>query len=441
MTISAPTGVFDIVPIPQSPQDVWCSSSLWRYVEKVASSIAHDYSFHEIRTPIFEKVELFQRSVGDVTDIVSKEMYVFEDRGERKLALRPEGTASVMRALIEHKLFSPLHDLRLFYIGPMFRYERPQAGRFRQHHQFGMEVIGVSSYEQDAEMIEALHSFYSRLDIPDLTVHINSLGSAQTRLKFRESLIAYMKPFSEKLSSESRVRLEKNPLRILDSKDPGDQEIVAGAPSILDFLDTEDRNHFEGVLKTLDLLKVPYHIEPKLVRGLDYYQRTVFEVTTGALGAQNTIGAGGRYDGLLKQMGGPDLPSIGCATGLERVIQTMLQLHAKNAEMKRPYSLKEKVDLVIIPMGEEAMKYSVAMSQRLRQFHIRTLVDMTKKKVKNAMSMASQAEAHAVIVLGENEIETGKARLKWLSESLEEEVVLSSDAQLVEKLTKRLNPL
>ncbi len=436
MTISAPTGVFDILPTVTSPSELWRSSSLWHTVEKVAHSIAHDYGFHEIRTPIFERVELFQRSVGDVTDIVSKEMYVFEDRGGRKLALRPEGTASVMRALIEHQLFQPVHDLRLFYIGPMFRYERPQAGRFRQHHQFGMEVVGVSSYEQDAEMIEALYSFYKRLHIPQLSVYVNSLGGKEARARFKDALISYLIPHKARLSEESQIRLEKNPLRILDSKDPGDKEIVLQAPSILDFLDPDDKAHFEGVLKTLDVLKIPYSVEPRLVRGLDYYQRTVFEVTTGALGAQNTIGAGGRYDGLLKQMGGQDLPSIGCATGLERVIQTMLALQ-KDEKSQDPMAFKERVELLLIPMGDMERISCVKLAQELRESGVRTLVDMSGKKLKQMMTQASNARVRAVMIVGETELKDGVARIKDLDSGNEVAVHFSNTGEVIAKLPSR----
>lgn len=436
--ISAPTGLFDIIPLSSPKSDPWALSSIWGYVEKMAESLAHDYGFHEIRTPMFEKVELFQRGVGDVTDIVSKEMYVFEDRGGRHLALRPEGTASVMRALIEHQLFSPIHDLRLFYIGPMFRYERPQAGRYRQHHQFGVEVVGVQGFEQDAEIIEMLYTFYTRLQIPDLTVSINSLGSKEAREKFRAALIDYLRPLAHLLSEESAIRLVKNPLRILDSKDPRDKEIVAKAPSIFEFLSVEDRAHFEGVLSLLQMMKIPYVIEPTLVRGLDYYQKTVFEVTTGALGAQNTIGAGGRYDGLLKQMGGPDLPSIGFATGLERVIQTMLQVHKDVENQKREYSFKEMVDLIIIPIGNEAMKRAVLIAHDLRKEHRRVLVDMTQKKLKNAMAGASQSGARSVMILGDTELEVGKAKIRWLETGHEEEVSLQSIDEIVRKIAASL---
>ncbi|MGR3951406.1 MAG: histidine--tRNA ligase [Chlamydia sp.] len=420
MPTAAPTGVFDILPNPPTASALWTASAIWQHVEKVAKSVANDYGFHEIRTPLFEKAELFQRNVGEVTDIVSKEMYIFEDRGGRKLALRPEGTASVMRALIEHQSFSSLYDMRLFYIGPMFRYERPQAGRFRQHHQFGMEVVGISSYEQDAEIIDALCTFYKRLTIPNLTVSVNSLGSKEARTQFRKSLIEYLQPLYHSLSEESRLRLEKNPLRILDSKDLGDQEIIAKAPSIIDFLSPEDRVHFEGVLKTLSNLHIEYRIDPKLVRGLDYYQRTVFEVTTTALGAQNTIGGGGRYDGLLHHMGGPDLPSIGFGTGLERVIQTMIQVGSNQ------FSSKNRVECLIVPMGEKAKEYAMKLAQELRELHIRTVVDISGKKLKWALSSASQADIQSVLVLGENELVTGIARLKWLQEHREEEVLLNA---------------
>jgi histidyl-tRNA synthetase len=290
MAIQSPTGVFDILPVV--PKEQWRAAHLWQHVEEVCKHLALDYGFSEIRTPMFERAELFVRSIGDETDVVSKEMYIFEDRGGRELALRPEGTASVIRALVAEGVFSPVHALRYFYIGPMFRYDRPQAGRFRQFHQFGVEVFGVGAPEQDAELIAMMMQLYYRLGLPNLKAYINSLGDTVCRARFREALLTYLSSHLSSMSEDSKRRFDKNPLRILDSKDPGDQEIVQGAPSILDYLSPEDAAHFQRVQELLTLLHIPFEVSPLLVRGLDYYQRTVFEVTSGKLGSQNTIGGG-----------------------------------------------------------------------------------------------------------------------------------------------------
>lgn len=291
MKIAIPPGVFDIIPIDD--QEKWKSSYLWAHVEKIIRETARDYGYQEIRTPLFERTELFQRSVGDSSDIVSKEMYSFEDKGGRSLSLRPEGTAPVIRAFIEHQLHQKASVQKLFYIAPMFRYERAQAGRYRQHHQFGAEVIGNASPEQDAELIDLLYTLYQRLGLKNLTLFINSIGDNTSRQAFRKALKDYLAPQAALLSPDSQTRLELNPLRILDSKDPRDQEIVARAPSILNFLSEEANTHFEDLKRLLTLLRIPYQVNPLLVRGLDYYNKTVFEVVAGELGAQNSIGGGG----------------------------------------------------------------------------------------------------------------------------------------------------
>ena len=405
MSIQLVTGAFDITPMPK---DRWRSSAVWHHVEQVAREVSRFYGFSEIRTPIFERVELFLRSVGEVTDIVSKEMYVFEDRGGRTLALRPEGTASVLRSLVSEQAFSPLLSQRYFYIGPMFRYDRPQAGRFRQFHQYGVEVFGVDAPEQDAEVIAMLLDFFQRLGLKNLTLHINSLGSEQSRAAFREGLLNYLRPFKDKLSKESQERLEKNPLRVLDSKAEEDQEIVQKAPSILDYLSPEDAAHFDRVQVLLRSLGVEFVVTPRLVRGLDYYQRTVFEVTSNALGSQNSIGGGGRYDGLVKRLGGPDLSAVGWGIGMERVIQTLL----KSVEDETQF--EENPQLVIIPLGERALAKALELAQELRKKELSVIVDFSDKKVKNAVRSAVDAKAFSILVLGDDEIDRGVGELKFL---------------------------
>lgn len=403
MNIAIPTGVFDI--LPEDPKDAWKSSYLWNYVEGVLREHAASYGFEEIRTPIFERSELFQRSVGDSTDIVSKEMYTFQDKGGRLLSLRPEGTASVIRSFVEKKLFAHGSQHRFYYIGPMFRYERPQAGRFRQHNQFGVEVIGLGRPEVDAELIEMCHSLYEKLGISHLTVYINSLGDKESRLRFREALRDYLRPHLATLSPESQNRFEINPLRIFDSKDERDREVVRDAPTILQYLTPECEEHFLTVRKVLDHLKIPYQVNPRLVRGLDYYTKTVFEITSGELGAQNTVGGGGRYDGLIKELGGPDLPSIGFATGIERLIQTLLLSHSKIPQRQKP-------DVYIIPLGEQALYRAFSLVKELRKSGAVVLQDMSGKKLKQAMQSASESGARYSIVLGENELNTGICEVK-----------------------------
>lgn len=401
-------GVFDIIPQETSPEDAWKQSSYWQYVEQLARECANLFGFREIRTPLFEKTELFQRSVGTDTDIVSKEMYTFLDKGNRSLTLRPEGTAAVMRCFIEKKLDQQSQIHKFFYIEPMFRYERQQAGRYRQHHQFGVEVIGVNSPYQDVEVMSLLFTFLSRLGLKGLTLNLNSIGSKESRHQYKEALKAYLQPFLLELSEDSQTRFSTNPLRILDSKDARDRKILVEAPSILDFLDPSSQTHFETVCSLLKETHIPFVINPSLVRGLDYYNNTVFEITAQELGAQNSLGGGGRYDGLIKQLGGPDLPAFGFGTGLERVIQTMI---AQNVELpKHPHPL-----LLLIPMGEIAMKKSFELLSLLRKDSLAVEMDFTGKKVKNALRYANHIHAQYIAVIGDQEIESGCLQLKEMA--------------------------
>lgn len=429
MTIQSLTGVFDI--LPEVREDEWRSVHLWQYVEAVCRQLAADYAFSEIRTPMFERVELFKRSIGDETDIVSKEMYVFQDRGGREIALRPDGTASTIRALVSEGKFSPVQALRYFYIGPMFRYERPQAGRFRQLHQFGVEVFGNNSAEQDAEMIVMLMNLYRRLGLPHLKAHINSLGDAECRLKFREALLGYLRNHVSSMSEDSQRRFDRNPLRILDSKDAHDQEVLKGAPLILDYLGAEEASHFRRVQELLTSLEISFEVSPMLVRGLDYYQKTVFEVYSGKLGAQNAVGAGGRYDGLLKQLGGPDLPSIGWAAGIERMIQLMIK-EGLCSSLTAP-----KITMAILPLDEKSKTKALQLAEDLRKRSVRTLVDFSGKKLKQAISSAVDARVEWVLILGERELETGKGALKYLEDGSQTEVSLESLDVLVHLLNSR----
>jgi histidyl-tRNA synthetase len=428
MKYSIPPGVFDLIPVNE--QEKWKSSYLWAYVEGIIRQTARDFGYQEIRTPLFERTELFQRSVGDTSDIVSKEMYTFEDKGKRSLSLKPEGTAPVMRAFIEQHLDQNPSCHKLFYIAPMFRYERAQAGRYRHHHQFGAEALGNSSPEQDAELIDLLWTLYQRLGLQHLTLCINSIGDSQSRNAFRQALLDYLRPQLTSLSPDSQNRFETNPLRILDSKDPRDREIVSKAPSILDFLSQEESAHFDSVKKLLDLLNIPYQVNPLLVRGLDYYNKTVFEIVAGELGAQNSIGGGGRYDGLLKDLGGPDLPSIGFGTGIERIIQTMIGQAAPLPPSHHP-------DIYLIYLGGRAKAYCFELLHLLRENGVSSQMDFSNRKVGKALQHASQIGATFALVMGDHEIDSQEIELKEMAGGGKEKIPLSAlISTLKQKLTE-----
>jgi histidyl-tRNA synthetase len=335
-------------------------------------------------------------------------MYTFLDKAERSMTLRPEGTASVMRAYIEKNLHQAPGLSKFYYIGPMFRYERPQAGRYRQHHQFGAEAIGISLPEQDVEMIDFLCEIYRRLGLKNLIVHLNSVGDAASRASYRAALEGYLSPHFESLSEESKVRFSKNILRILDSKDAKDREILKQAPSILDHLTPDAKDHFEEVKSLLKTLRIPYQVDSQLVRGLDYYNKTVFEIMSQHLGAQNTIGAGGRYDGLLKTLGGVDLPSVGFATGLERVLQTM------DSE-KVAFPLPPHPELMLIPIGEKALKICFQKALALRHLGWSVEVDLSGKKVQHGLKLAQELQAPYCVIVGDEELVSGQIQVKEMT--------------------------
>jgi len=424
MKYAIPKGVFDILPEDPSPDGVWRSSHIWQYVEEKIHLIARTYGFQEIRTPIFERTELFVRSVGESSDIVTKEMYTFEDRGKRLMTLRPEGTAAVMRAVVEKSLDQQVSSRKLYYIAPMFRYERPQAGRYRQHHQFGVEAIGDPSPEQDVEVIDLLCELYDRLGLKNLTVMINSVGDESSREAYRTALRAFLAPHREKLSKESQIRFEKNVLRILDSKNKHDQELLKGAPTLSEFLSEEAKDHFAKAQTLLKQLGRSFEVHPNLVRGLDYYSKTVFEVTSGELGAQNAVGAGGRYDGLIPLLGGPALPSVGFATGIERLIQTLLA-------QKAPLPAPPHPLIYLVPLGEEAKEASFKLLYELRHQNIAAEVEWNSKKVGVALQRASQRGATFALVLGENELKSEEVSLKELASRKEIPLKLGEISQFL----------
>lgn len=434
MDYSIPKGVFDILPFEPNPENCWRSSDRWQWIEKVIRHTCHLYGYREIRTPIFERTELFIRGVGEASDIVSKEMYTFKDKGDRSMTLRPEGTASVMRAFVENKLYTKSGAHKFFYIGPMFRYERPQAGRYRQHHQFGAEVIGANQPEQDVELIDLVHTIYQKLGLRNLKILINSVGSIQSRKEFCLALRNYLSPHLSSLSADSQIRYEKNTLRILDSKDPKDQEILANAPSILEFLSPEDKTHFQTVTSLLSTLGISYEITPKLVRGLDYYNKTVFEITSGELGSQNSIGGGGRYDGLTETIGGPNLPSVGFATGLERVLQVM-------DRQKAPFPEPPHPTVVLIPLGDPARHYCFTTCISLRHQGISAEIDLSGKKLQHGLQLANSLKADYCIVIGDQEITDMKAQLKHLSSRQSVEISLTDLANALKGHYKNIDLL
>lgn len=381
----------------------------WQYIEDVARDLFERYLYQEIRTPMMESYDLFSRSVGDTTDIVSKEMYDFYDKGERHIALRPEGTAGVVRAYVEHKLHGPefAKPLKLYYIGPMFRYERPQAGRQRQFHQIGVEAFGSVNPATDAEIIALAWHFFEELEVKNLKLYLNSLGKPEERQVYREALIEYFTPVKDQLSKDSQKRLETNPMRIIDSKAPEDKALSQDAPAIIDFLGDESRKHFEQVQAHLDALNIPYTIDPTIVRGLDYYQHTIFEIIVedDSIGAQSTVCGGGRYDGLVEQIGGPAESGIGFAIGMERLL---ILLEEQGIEIPAV----EPVDIYVMGLGEEVETVTLQIVQAARQAGLIAERDYLGRSMKSQFKTISKLNTKLVMTVGEQELADGLVQLK-----------------------------
>ncbi|MEG0037530.1 MAG: histidine--tRNA ligase [Victivallaceae bacterium] len=423
MGCSAPKGVFDIFPCSRTDKDQWRHSSYWIDLENVIREKSGLYGFNEIRTPVLEKTELFS-SLGEWSDIIKKETYTFLDRKGRSLTLRPEGTAPVIRAFIEHKLYEKSKESKFFYILPMFRYERQQAGRYRQHHQFGAESIGVRHPYRDVEVICLLWDFYRDLGLKGLVLHINSLGNSVSVTAYNEVLKKFFQAEYDDLSSLSRERFDRGSLlRILDSKEQEDQRIIEEAPRLLDFLDESSSIYFEKILELLQDVGINYEINHKLVRGLDYYTDIVFEVTAPLKSAQNAIGGGGRYDGLVSKLSGPDLPSCGFGTGLERVIQTLMD---QNYLSPKASSL-----LKILPLGEEFESFCFELVRELRDTGIVTDIDLTRRDLKIMLRSAAAEGIGYVIAVGETELRDDKFILKDMNRRTETYV---SRCELKERL-------
>jgi len=401
---------------PKGTQDLLPGTvEKWQYVEAKARDICRRFNYKEIRTPIFEQTELFQRGVGETTDIVAKEMYTFLDKSARSMTLRPEGTAGVVRAYVENKLYGEPDVTKLYYIGPMFRYEQPQAGRYRQLHQFGIEAFGSADPAIDAEVIALGYLFYKELGLKDVVVELNSVGNAPSRAVYREKLQAYLKPMLPSLCKDCQERYERNPLRILDCK--VDQEKFADAPSIIDSLDDECRSHFETVQSLLTRMGIEYRLNHRLVRGLDYYTHTAFEFKAGGIGAIDTIGGGGRYNGLVGAIGGPDQPGVGLGLGLERAL---LVLEAQGIELP----VSEPLDVYLISLGEQAERETVKLLFELREAGLRADRDYQGRKLKAQLKSADRLGAKFAAILGDDELAQGVITLKNLASGEQETVAL-----------------
>ncbi|MEW5974501.1 MAG: histidine--tRNA ligase [Acidobacteriota bacterium] len=402
--IKAIKGTRDILP-PES--------ALWERVEATAREIFALYGFSEIRTPIFEQTELFARGVGQDTDIVSKEMYTFEDRDDRSLTLRPEGTASVVRAYLEHHLHQDPGILKLYYLGPMFRRERPQKGRYRQFHQVGAEVLGSDHPAIEAEVIEMLQLYLDRLGVGDTQLLVNSIGCPNCRPAFLTELKAALQEMKPELCPDCQRRADTNPLRVLDCKVDSCQPLIDRLPAITSFLDEDCRRHFDTFLEYLRQRSLAYRVVPRLVRGLDYYRRTTFEITSGVLGAQNTVVGGGRYDGLAEILEGPATPGFGFALGVERLV-LILQ------ERTAPEPARPKVFLA--PLGDAAFERATLLARELRKQGVCCALDFEQRSLKSALRLANKLRAEHVLIFGENELASGRYQLKNMSDGSQTEV-------------------
>lgn len=390
-----------------------------QYVEATALDTAEKYGYKEIRTPVFEHTELFQRGVGDTTDVVQKEMYSFDDKGGRNITLRPEGTAGAARSFLENGLCNEALPQKVCYLTSCYRYEKPQAGRLREFHQFGAECFGTQSPLADAEMISLAKSIFDNLGIKDLSLEINSIGCPECRAKYYDALREYFGSRKDELCGTCQSRLERNPMRILDCKSPVCSEIAADAPVVLDYLCDECRVHFEEVQKYLKAENIEYSINPKIVRGLDYYTKTVFEFVSNSIGAQGTVCGGGRYDGLIEELGGQKTPSLGFAMGLERL---MLLMEAQNCEFPE----SSAPDLFIVALGEKATLKAVEIARDMREEGFTCLYDLNKRSIRAQMKYADKLGAKFNIVLGDNEIEKGVCKLKNMQTGEETEIALAT---------------
>ena len=415
MSYRAPKGTYDVYPGGREPHE---RPELWAFVEERARDLFRRYNYSEVRTPIFEEAQLFVRSVGEASDIVRKEMFAFEDKGGRELALRPEGTAGVVRSYVEHGLYKQAQPLKLFYVGPMFRYEQQQKGRYRQHTQIGVEVIGSADPLVDVEVISLLYAIHQAAGVEDEVVYLNNLGDMETRGAYVPELRAFLRKHQSELDPDSIARLETNPLRTFDSKDENTQALLAEAPTIGEFLSPEASAHLGSVREGLGALGIPYEVDERLVRGLDYYTLTVFEAKSGALGAQDTVGAGGRYNGLVSELGGPDLAGIGFGSGVERIL-----LAAASHEVST------SLDVFFVTLAPDARTLAMLLASTLRSEGVACDVDYAGRSAKGQFRQADRSGAAFAAIIGEAELERGVCTLRDMRSGEERTVTVADGAK------------
>lgn len=417
MALKAPKGTRDVMP---------GDAGKWQYIEKEFARICSEYGFGEIRTPMFESTDLFNRGVGETTDIVQKEMYTFEDLGHRSMTLKPEGTSPAVRAFIESREYAETQPTKYWYNTPCFRYEKPQAGRMREFHQFGVEIFGTHSVMADAEIIALAHDFLTRMGITDLELKINSVGCRECRPVYKKALQDFLRPHLDELCDTCKSRFETNPMRILDCKSPEDQEIVKDAPVMLDYLCDDCRESFEELKKLLTAMGIPFTVDERIVRGLDYYTKTAFEFVTNKIGAQGTVCGGGRYDHLIEEVGGPDMPGVGFGLGKERLLLLMEQ----NGHQ---FGGKETPELFIAYIGEDAKLYSVGLLGKLRGQGVRASMDVHGRNLKGQMKYANKLGAAYTVVIGDDEVSSGQLTLKNMETG--EQINVTPD-QLINKIRR-----
>jgi histidyl-tRNA synthetase len=411
----APKGTYDVYPGGREPHE---RPELWSFVEERARELFRRYNYSEVRTPIFEEAQLFVRSVGEASDIVRKEMFAFEDKGGRELALRPEGTAGVVRAYVEHGLYKQAQPLKLFYVGPMFRYEQQQKGRYRQHTQIGVEVLGSADPLVDVEVISLLYAIHQAAGVEDEVVYLNNLGDMETRRLYVPELRAFLRKHQSELDPDSVARLETNPLRTFDSKDENTQALLAEAPTVGEFLSPEAAGHLAAVKEGLEALGIPYEVDERLVRGLDYYTLTVFEAKSGSLGAQDTVGAGGRYNGLVSELGGPDMPGIGFGTGVERILLAAASNEASTS-----------LDVYFVTLAPEARTLAMSLASALRAEGVACDLDYARRSAKGQFRQADRSGAAFAAIIGEDELARGVCTLRDMSSGEERAVPVTGGAK------------
>ncbi len=417
MLTNAPKGTKDMLPE---------QAYKWHYIENAYADLCRRYGFEEIRTPVFEHTELFQRGIGDTTDIVQKEMYTFKDHGNRSITLRPEGTSPVVRSFAEHKLYAGTQPNKFYYNIPCFRYEKPQSGRLREFHQFGVETFGTMDMMADAEIISHGYDFLMEMGITDIELRINSVGCPECRKKHREAFREFLKPKYDELCDTCKDRYERNPMRIIDCKSPICQELVEGAPMMLDYLCDECSEAFEQLKANLDAMGIEYVVDPGIVRGLDYYTKTAFEFVTTKIGAQGTVCGGGRYDGLVEEIGGPSTPGVGYGMGKERLLMVM---EACGVEIPEP----EKTEVFIAVMGDEAKAAGLKLMSELRRKGVAVQMDVMGRNIKNQFKYANRINAKKTVVIGADELAANSFAIKDMATSEQVNVPMED---IVAELTK-----